>query len=330
AYNQGCGSAVWKVVFLAWAACLFSWTAQADIVTLKDGTTLRCQVVDSDSSIPANSQYLAVRIGQSVIWIDRSAIDRVDETPEQEPISPEIEALVDRLMKEGVMVPTAESKPEDDFIEQRREQEITVSVKEIRGWAYLYENEKAKEDGARTMVNPGDAVPVRHYLAASPNTRMTLEIPDIGLIGLEAGAQIRIDEASQNRSRRSYDLGFRIDSGRCWLDVQSKERVILTLNSVHGVVPKNAAFYVNTQEKTGAINVTYLRGEGDLQFSRNRRIESPYLISPGQVLKVDPGINRLPVETEFGTPALLKKIKEWADWRPEPLVAQVEIVIPPF
>ncbi|MBN2329991.1 MAG: type II secretion system protein GspG [Candidatus Omnitrophica bacterium] len=331
AYNNRGDLGFWKIAIFGWIVCLFSWTAQADIVTLKDGTTLRCQVVESDPSSPTNAQYLAVRIGQSVIWINRSAIDRVEEAPAQEPISPEIEELVERLMKEGVMVPTIDAETEDvSPLERSREKEIAVSAKEIRGWAYLYENEKAKEDGVRTMVNAGDAVPAGYYLAASPNTRMTLEMPDIGLIGVEAGTQIRIDEASQNRSRRSYSVSFRIDSGRCWLNIQSKERVILTVNSIHGVVPKNAIFYVETREKTGAIDVTYIRGEGDLQFSRNRRIEAPYPISPGQVLRVDPGINRLPVETEFGTPALQEKINEWGDWRPEPLATELTTAIPPF
>jgi len=325
--HSSIGVWLWIAVFLF--AGFESNDAIADIVTLKDGTTLRCQMVDPSSTPGGDSRFLPIRIGQSVIWLNRTAVERIESSPVQEPLTPEIEALVKRLLDEGILVSAAEETETKEEPPTLHDQEIGVRVKEIRGWAYAYENEKAREDGIRTALSVETPVPIRSILVVSPNTRLTLDIPGMGEIGLEAGAEICFDDVSRNRSRRSYALSLRIDQGRCWLRIRSQDRVILSLNSVR-CIPQNNLLYIQSAGKTGAIDITYLKGDNDLKFSRNRATEAPYIVNQGQVLHVDPGVNRLPVENASLAAELQQRIDSWADWQPEPLVIELGRIIPPL
>lgn len=316
------------------AGLVFVSVASPDIVTLKDGTTLRCQVIDKSEATTAGNHYLEVHIGQSVIWLNKNAVERIEKSSAPAASTPEVEELVNRLMKEGILVPTVPEKAApapaaEDKSEPSREQDISIRAKEIRGWAYSYENEKAVEDGKRTPIAPGDAIPMGSILKVSPNTRMTLDVPKVGDIGLEAGTSIRFDKMVKNRSLRSYTMAIRIDAGRCWLNVRSDERLILSINSI-GCVPQNALFFVETTGKAGALNVTYLKGENDLKFSRNRSSEAPYILNQGQVLRVDPGTNTLPVEDSPQAIALQQRIDSWNNWKPETLAFTLEGVLPPL
>lgn len=320
---------VWLLLAVFLFAGFGSFDAAADIVTLKDGTTLRCQMVDPSLTTGGDSRFLPIRIGQSVIWLNRTAVERIESSPVQEPLTPEIDALVKRLLDEGVLVTASEESETNEESPTLQDQEIGVRVKEIRGWAYAYENEKAREDGVRTALLVQTPIPIRSILVVSPNTRLTLDIPGIGEMGLEAGSEMRFDTVSRNRSRRSYALSLRIDKGRCWLRIRSQDRVILSLNSVR-CIPQNNLLFIQWTGKVGAIDITYLKGDTDLKFSRNRATEAPYIVNQGQVLHVDPGVNRLPVENASSASDLQERIDSWAEWQPEPLAIELGRIIPPL
>lgn len=310
----------------------FCLCVQADIVTLKDKTTLRCEVVDKNQTADTKAKYLEIRIGQSVIWLDRAAVERIESTTESVASSPEIDALVKRLMEQGILVSTIKEKEKVDSeppSTPSREQDITIRVKEIRGWAYAYENEKAIEEGLRTPIDKDGAIPLGFILKVSPNTRLTLDLPTIGDMGLEAGTVVRFDKVVKNRSLRSNSMSFRIDKGRCWLNIRSQERLILSINSV-SCVPQNALLYVETTIKTGAIDVTFLKGDNNLKFSRNRVSEAPYELNQGQVLRVDPGTNTLPVEESLQAAVLQRRIDTWNNWQMESLALGLEAIVPPL
>ncbi len=309
---------------------LLSIPTWSDIVTLKDGTTLRCEVADKKQMQDPAARFLEIHIGQSVIWLNKTAVDRIEAAPSKDAPTPEMEELVKRLMDEGILVsPDDELTSPDALQPPVRDQIIPIRVKEIRGWAYLYENDKAKEEGNRTLVAANSEIPFNQLLIVSPNTRMTLDIPNLGELGLEAGTQIRFEEMSRNRSRRSFAMNIRLDQGACWFRIQTGDRVIFTVNSVRSI-PQNVLLYLKTAGKTGAVDITYLKGSGDLKFSRNRIIEAPYSVNQGQVLHLDPGINRLVVDSDSHAETLQQRISSWSDWQPEPLAFDLNRIIPPL
>ncbi len=311
---------------------LSTLTLYADIVTLKDGATLRCQVIRETQSPATGERYIEIRIAQSIIWINRDAVDRIDSTPPPQSTSLEMQQLIKRLTAEGILVPSVQKQLDFDqkiVPEPEKEQKIPITITDLRGWAYIYQNEKAMNDGQRILVAIGDTLPLGYILSLSPNTRMTMNLKDVGDIGLEAGAEIRFDEMTKNSSMLKYTIALRLEKGRCWFDIKSTENVILRTNSVRCII-QEAVFFTNTTDKPGAIDITYLRGKDSLRFSRNRLSEEPSMVDVGQILKVDPASNKLPVEAASNISDLEETIKTWKDWQPEKLDIAIEQVIPPL
>lgn len=326
----------WIPLLLIGAAGILLWlpaSSRADLVILKDGTRFRCEVQGETRSSDTGVQYYQLKINGSLIWLAKDAVERLEPSAPLEPAGSENQTLMQRLIQEGTMVPAQANPPE--FVEPLKTtgQNIALQVKEIRGWAYLYENEAAIEEHKRIPLRGGDSVPQGQILQISPNTRATLEMSGLGEIGLYGGARIRFNEIIYNRAVKSYKVSARLDRGRLWIQVHpggtGEGTVNFTLNSVTTNI-QNGILYIETVEKAGELDLTYVEGRKDLNFWRNRPGEAPYPVSSGQVLRVRPGLNRLPVEPAPEVAAIQEHIQQWIAWRPETLAVRLDLVTPPL
>ncbi len=310
-----------------------SLPGHSDIVTLKDGASFRCEVISETQSPDTGARFLQIKINNAVSWLNWDAVERIDRTTLSSQKETNIEAMLDRLIENGTVVPALREQLEFATPPKPpKDEEIPLRVKTIRGWAYLYENMRAVSNRKRTPLTEGSPIPKNYIMILSPNTRVTLEIANLGEIGLEGGTRIRFDNIQQNRTG-TYEVIGRLFHGKTWFKIgadQPKwERVILKLNSTRSVI-QQALIYVETGRKQGEYDITYLEGEKDLQFWRDRKVETPYAVSVGQTLKVSPGLNRLPAVAAPNAEALLARVKTWDDWQPETLAAEMELVVPPL
>lgn len=321
--------------FVGWALCLLSAppATRAEIVILKDGTRLHCEIQGETRSPDTGIQYYQLNINGSLIWLAKSAVDRLEPSTPVAPAGSENPELMKRLIQEGTLVPAPAETLE--FVQPLKPASQTFSLRaaDIRGWAYLYENEAAIEERRRIPLQAGDPVPQGQIVQVSPNTRMTLEMPGLGKIGLYGGTRIRFNEIIYNRAIKSYKVTARLDRGRIWIQVQpegpAEGTVNLNLNSVTTNI-QNGLLYAETVEKIGELDLIYAEGRKDLNFWRNRPGEAPYSVSTGQVLRVRPGLNRLPVEPASQAEEVRKNVAHWAEWQPEALAVQLDLVIPPL
>lgn len=307
-------------------------TSHADIITLKDGASFRAEVLGETRSPETGARFLRIKVNHALSWLNWEAVERVDRSVSGPP-EVNVETLLDRLIESGTVVPALKEQLEFEAPPAPVEdEEIPLRAKTIRGWVYLYENERAVTNKKRIPLKEGDPIPQDYILILSPNTRVTLELPGLGEIGLEGGTQIRFEEAKMSRTR-SYNITSRLIFGKVWFGIGSDqplwERVNLKVNSIRSVIQK-ALIYVETKEKPGEIDIVFLEGEKDLKFWRERDIELPYTLSSGQTLNVSPASNRLDIVQSDNAQEQLTRIKSWNDWQPEALAVDMEMVVPPL
>jgi len=326
--------AVGETVFLLGLFLLVSAPSWSDIITLKDGTILPCEVVEQSKSA-SGAEYLQIRINNSLVWLSREAVSRIEKTPERKSTGSDIQSLLQRLIQEGKIVPDLKDsvKIKPSAAPAPALPDITLKAKEIRGWVYLYEDPNALKERRRIPLQTGDSIPKGFILASSPNTRLTLGAEKYVEIGLEGGTQIRFDDALLNPSSRSFKLDVRLLRGKAWFQINitgsSWNSVSLNLNTVRSVL-QNMTFYAEAAGRTAAVNITYLNGTDKSRFWREK--DGPYLLNIGQVLEVSPAANRLPISD---TPMddldrLNQKLAGWMQWKPETLAVDLDIVIPPL
>ncbi len=324
-------------LFLTLLLCTFflqSHEGVADIVTLEDGASFRCIVLDEVESSDSGDQYVKIRVMNSIIWIPRDEINRIEKTEDEKRASSEVQALIDRLIQEGKIVPELEKQL--DFIVPQTpvQSNVTITAKKIMGWAYLYENNRAMEEGERAQLVEGGVVPEDYLLVVSPNSRVTLDVGGIGEIGLYGQTHIRFDDLRVDSSIQKYTIGLRLLEGEAWFSFKKKEngdndwkRVIFSINAVKTVI-QDGTLYARTTETFAAVDITFIEGERNLYFQRGA--DGPYLISPGQMMEVSPGSNTIPVKAAENHQKLSQTIQTWNNWEPEKLAVDLEIHIPPL
>lgn len=291
----------------------------ADVIVLQDGSRLRCEVLDSGDSPEG---YLRIRVQTSVLLLREDLVDRIDRNDDTTPQDPQ---LMQRLLDEGAALsttttPAAVAAPPDE----------PLVVKSVRGWAYL--SSAARETESLAALNPGDPVPVGRLLKVSANSRLTLEIAEMGEIGLMGGAELRFEEIEWDQSTQFYSINIRLQHGGLWTSVgqdpDTWRRVRLSINSVDAVL-QNARLYAQMGDRVGAVSIIYLDGPERQKFWGGSG-QGPTDVLIGQMVESSPNSSRLTVRQAPGTDTFLQVMDSWADWQPEPLPVSLDAVIPPL
>ncbi|RJP20578.1 MAG: hypothetical protein C4527_24830 [Candidatus Omnitrophota bacterium] len=336
------GLAFLRPKMLAWVIVITSFVGidpcRADIVTLKDGATLRCEVISDTPLTGSDAKYLQIRVENIMIWLDRDAVEKIEKRTETGPAGSELHNLVEKLKREGKVIEDLHSQFNLDASPAQSKNELQLTVKDLRGWIYAYEDRKAVTERKRISLHIGDPVPIGHLLILSPNTHATIRIGDIGDIGLVGGTQIRVDGFSVNLTQ-SYSLNVQLNQGAAWFDIGSTsvdfKRLSLTLNAAKSVI-LNGVIFVETTNRTGELNVTYLKAKPNANTQEKnklnfwRKTDGPYFLSEGEFITISPASNRLSVEPAPQLSHLRAIFDGWDQWQPDPLVVELDITIPPL
>ncbi len=303
----------------------------ADIVTLKDGSRLLCEVVGEQKAAHNGHTYLQIRVNNSLVLLDRSTVRNVEPTPEKTSVDVNVDQLLERLRKEGAIVTELEEETPPDKSSILQQENDALVAKEIRGWVYVYESARALRDGKGTALETGSVIPLDSILAVSPNSRATIKAADVGEIGLYGKTQIRFDDIRLDQVTRFYRIGLDLIEGKAWINVNvtlsGRNQVIWKFNSARTVV-QEAALYLEKKESAGAIDITLLKGKSDLTFWRGD--DPPYTLQIGSTLEVTPASNRLKTKERGIVDFLLQAMVTWNEWEPEPLAVNLEPLVPPL
>jgi len=328
--------------FLSWMAfgltilflAAFSPVARGDIVTLKDGASLRCEAIAETESPDSGKRFLKIRILNSLVWIARDNVIRVEKTADRGAEGADLQSLLQRMIQEGKILPDLQKQLDFVIPSQSSQVDVPIQAKKIMGWAYFYENYGAIEEKKRAQLKEGGLIPRGSILIVSPNSRVTLAIGEVGEIGLEARTRIRFDDLKLEPSIQSYTVSLRLLQGKAWFRIGTKgsalanwKRVLLTIDAVKTVI-QEGTIYAETAGKLGAVDITYLDGKKTLNFQRGA--DGPYSVAVGDKLEVSPGSNTVPVSASANKDALLTGVNEWSNWSPEPLSVDLDYVIPPL
>lgn len=311
--------------------CLLCWAgavpSHADRVYLKDGTIIQCKIINNTVDARGN-RYYQIQIHNLSVWVSGDAVQRTEITPDTGTPNQQLQKQLEELLKAGTAVHQIEEATGAEAGEKGRD--VPLTVKEIRGWAYIYENERAVQQGERTVLKVGGTVPLRQLLLISPNSRVTLSIGDIGTMGLDGGTRIRFDTISLSRAQ-TYEIDLVLSNGRFWVQAGEQgstwKRINLTMNQVRATL-QQATLWVEAAERAGAIDITYLRGTAKLNFWR--ATETPSQVTVGDRVQVSPASNRLAVEKQENLQPLLDIIQNWNAWQPEPLAVSLDVMVPPL
>ncbi len=305
--------------------------ACADMVYFNDGTTLQCRVLSESADTTSGQQFIRVQISNSNVLINRQVVSRVEKTPYYGASSEETQRKLDELMKEGSVVATKDidDTTPDEETDETQEQ-FPLAAKTVKGWGYLYEDITAYNQGNRKALREGEPVPMGNMLVVSPNSRITLSIGDVGVIGLEGQTRIRFDEIGVNRAQ-TYVIDLNLSEGAFWTKIgdtpDSWKRVKFIINSAQMIV-QQGVFYTNSLSRTGAVNIVHVEGNSDTKFWRSTEV--PVNAAVGEAVDVSPGSIRLKVHPTENLDEIQQTIENWDEWTPEPLVVELEPVLPPL
>ena len=311
--------------------CLFilPTSGWADRIQLKDGTTLKCKIISEIVSKETGIHYLQIQINKSVVWVNREKIEILEKTASQEQDNLGLQDLLKKLMAEGQILPDLQEQLTFASAPKPAKTEIPFTVKNLKGWAYLYKDQQSIEKRERIPLADQKVIPSGYTLILSPNTHLTLGIGEIGEIGLDGGASIRFEDTILDRSTQSYTINLRLNKGRSWINIDSPttswKRIIFNINQIRSVL-QNARLSVQVAEKNGPTLITYLSGKNELNFWRGQ--EGPFLVQIGQTLKALPNSTKLPVENTPNLTAMQEKYAKWQDWNPEPLAVDLKEELP--
>ncbi|MGI6457518.1 MAG: type II secretion system protein GspG [bacterium] len=302
--------------------------SQADMIHLRDGSIVRAQVVSENESV-GGERYYKIQMNNLLVWIRASAVVRVERVDDGMMNPEQAMQQLERLMQEGTARTSVQN--EGNASAEEAAMDAPLAVKSIKGWAYLYENIKAVQEGNRTSLQEGQAVPFGQILIVSPNSRVTLAVGDMGEIGLESLTQIRFDKIALSITK-TYEIDLLLMKGSFWIHVEEEtrnwKRIKVSINSAHAIL-QEGTLYVDSREKTNAVDITYISGESDLSFWRTTS-QGPTAVSVGEKLVVSPATSQLPVEANPDIESLREKIATWNEWQPEEMVVDLSVVIPPF
>ncbi|MEW6237949.1 MAG: type II secretion system protein GspG [Candidatus Omnitrophota bacterium] len=312
----------------------FSPIAAGDIITLKDGASLRCEVIAETESPDSGKRFLKIRVLNSMVWVAREDVIRIEKTADRGTAGSDLQSLLQRMIQEGKILPDLQKQLDFVIPSQPSQVDVPIQAKKIMGWAYFYENYGAIEEKKRAQLKEGGIIPRGSILIVSPNSRVTLAIGEVGEIGLEARTRIRFDDLKLEQSIQSYTVSLRLLQGKAWFRIGTKgsalanwKRVLLTIDAVKTVI-QEGTLYAETAGKLGAVNITYLDGKKTLNFQRGA--DGPYSVAVGDKLEVSPGSNTVPVSVSANREALMAEVKEWSNWSPEPLAVDLDYIVPPL
>lgn len=313
----------------AFVLSLFCAATWADLVILKDGGRLRCEIVSPDAAADASNEFIQIRINQSLVWLKREAVDRVENTEDDPDAELNNDELVKRLIEVGYILPQGDeappAEPQDDNSKTMR-----LSVKSVRGWAYVSDSRRANLSHDKDSLKAGQDIPLNRMIIVSGNSRVTLNIEEMGEIGLMPGARVRFDQLSWDPSVQNYRIHLRLEHGGAWFNIgmgkSQWRRVILSINTVQTILQSGVLLAEATQLNGGA-DLHYLQGKNDLRFWRN---SDPYMVSPGQSLRVSPASNKLALQEFSDLDVKLKMVETWNNWQPEPLGLAFDFQAPPL
>ncbi len=301
----------------------------ADVVFLKDGARLRCELVSSEEANNPTNEYIQIRLNQSTVWLKREAVERIEETDAEPPSELNNDELVKRLIEVGYILKEDNSAPPTTG-DSASGDAMRLSVKSVRGWAYVSDTRRVDSSQNREPLQEGQEIPLGRMILVSGNSRVTLNIEEMGEIGLMPGAHIRFDQLIWDPSVQNYRIHLRLENGGVWFNIgQGKSqwrRVILSVNSVQTILQTGVLLAEATQMSGGA-NLHYLEGSADLRFWRG---SDPYLVPSGQSLRVSPDSNKLNLQEFAGAQSKLAAIKDWDNWQPEPLGLSFDFQPPPL
>ncbi|MBI1389174.1 MAG: hypothetical protein GC154_12075 [bacterium] len=311
------------------ALSLIPGAAWSDIITLKDGGRLRCEVLSSPDE-QKTDEYIRVRVNNSMVWLKRAAIEKIEDTGDAPEAVPTDEALIKRLIEIGYILPNEEQEAPPDDSPKPTDQDVVMKVDSIRGWAYSYGSNQVMNSASRRALAEGDEVPKNEIIQVSGNSRVTLRIEKLGRIGLEGGSQIRFDQLTWDRSVQNYRMKIRLNHGAAWFQIgESKSewrRVIMNINTVQTVL-QNGLIFTEATPVTGGVLITYVEGKNDLNFWRGR---SSYRVSPGQSALVSPSSGDLALQDMPRAAQLAEIYQTWDEWKPEELGLELEYELPPL
>lgn len=291
-----------------------SW---ADVVILKDGTRLRCDVVEQNEDEP----FIRIRVGGSLMLLRRDVIQQIEEMDNGQPTAAPNEDLIQRLIDEGNALANIEQAEEAPAPSDQ-----PLRVESVRGWAYL------KQGARETALEEEQRVPTGQEIEVSPNSRLTLAIEGTGQIGLTGGSVIRFDEINWDQTIQFYNINARLLHGDAWFrigeDDSSWRRVRLTVNSVNGVF-QQALLLAQSGERSGSVYLTLLEGSNQQKFWRGSN-DGPYTIRPGQRIFGNPASNTLDTQAAQNQDAWLNQVETWEDWQPEQLAMPLNEIVPPL
>src|SRR5690606_25381735 len=194
--------------------------SQADMIHLRDGSIVRAQVVSENESV-GGERYYKIQMNNLLVWIRASAVVRVERVDDGMMNPEQAMQQLERLMQEGTARTSVQN--EGNASAEEAAMDAPLAVKSIKGWAYLYENIKAVQEGNRTSLQEGQAVPFGQILIVSPNSRVTLAVGDMGEIGLESLTQIRFDKIALSITK-TYEIDLLLMKGSFWIHVEEETR----------------------------------------------------------------------------------------------------------
>lgn len=320
------------VIWTAAVLALWAGAAGADVLTLRDGSILRCEVLSDWTDPETGAEYLQIRVNSSVVRIGRDYVTNVERKPlpPDMPRMEDAEELLERLLSGGQAVAGGgEVSPEP--ADPELDDDVALKAAEVRGWAYLYDGPAAIQAGDRRALLEGDPFPEGQTLIVSPNSRLTLAFGNAGRIGLYGRTRIRLDKALMDRSTYGYRIETRLEEGEAWFDLDTAlaggRNIILEVNSVRAVF-KRARLYAEAGERSGAVAITMLDGPSKLSFYRG--VGDRFTASAGDVLRFSPNSYTPDAGPNPEADELTSAIENWGDWEPRPLIAELDFVAPPL
>lgn len=311
--------------------CLFllqsaSWS---DRIQLKDGTTLKCKILSETVSKESGIRYLQIQINKSLVWVNKENIEILEKTADQTQDNLDFQETIKKLLGEGKLLPDLQKQLTFANAPKPAKTEIPFTIKTLKGWAYLYKDQKAIDSRERIPLKDQKTIPSGYTLILSPNTHLTLGLGEFGEIGLDGGTNIRFEDIIFDRSTQSYRINLQLNKGKCWINVDSPntswKRIIFSVNQIRSVL-QNSRLYVQVTGKNASTDITYLSGKNELNFWRGQ--EGPFLVQVGQTLKSAPNTAKLPVENTPNLAALQDRYTKWLEWSPEAFAVDLKEELP--
>ncbi len=314
---------VWLVVFISLLS-LSATMSYADVLTLRDGTVLICNVLGERTL--NNEKYYEIGIDGSRLLLSASLIMGRQQRPQVETQASEREILVN-LVREGKLLPSLRSRLGIAVLREPPRVSSEIKIDDLRGWAYFM-NVSRGQVSLGTPLQGGGTVEDGSIVQVMANSRLHLTMSDIIHFYLPEGSQVQFEQNAFDAQVFTYRVSFNVKDRFLILKIDempSPRKLKLSTGDVYFFTRGGTVVIVNDSEGKTCIcpldeSITVTPGVGSMM--------GHYRVDPGQMFICNQSDNNPAENTDMVS--YRQMLASWDEWQPEELDLDWRIPLPPL